>query len=272
MATRTYNSGVRIANWNEEIQLEEDTVKDFLEKRERGELLIQKSADFTAIVLKEGRLSVVNDGTVHMGDTIQLLNPMAQDRTKYFANLDPRDESYLSVNISASKLLQERKVAGICPVSSSIKHTSPCARNTFVIESCDGSPLQSQLHFNQPFFIRTTDDGGNLYLSSDSLSLQRQAKKSRHQEVLFVPEKSFLCQWHLTSLNPLMRLEMEGRPVPANEKVILVHSKTGQALCIEEAYKVKTMLGYEYEVTATTCLDSHKAEKECNHWIFKTGN
>ena len=32
------------------------------------------------------------------------------------------------------------------------------------------------------------------------------------------------------------------------------------------------MLGFEYEVTAHTYLDSHKAEMECNHWILKTGN
>ncbi|XP_067939730.1 cilia- and flagella-associated protein 161-like [Watersipora subatra] len=272
MGTRTYNPSVRVGNWNEDIQLEEDTVKDFLEKRERGELLIQKSADFAAIVLKEARLSVVNDASVHIGDTVQLVNPMAKDRTKYFANIDPRDESCLSVNISASKLLEERKIAGTCQISSSVQHILPVARNTFIIESVDGAPLQSQLHFNQAFCIRTTQDGGNLYLSSDTLSIQRQAKKSRHQEVLLVPERSYLCQWHVISLNPQLRMEMEGRPVPANERVIIVHSKTGQALCIEEAHKVKTMLGFEYEVTATTSLDSHKAEKECNHWIFKSGN
>jgi len=88
---------------------------------------------------------VVNDGALHMGDCVQLVNPMAADRTKYFANIDPRDESCLSVNISrdesclsvnisASKLLAERKIAGTCQVSSSINHKSPYARNTFVIE------------------------------------------------------------------------------------------------------------------------------------------
>ena len=32
--------------------------------------------------------------------------------------------------------------------------------------SVDGSPLQSQLHFNQPFFIKTTEDGGNVSTST----------------------------------------------------------------------------------------------------------
>lgn len=85
-------------------------------------------------LILQNRLSIVNDGSLHIGDTFQLVNPAAADRTKYFANIDPRDESCLSVNISASKLLEERKIAGTCPVTSSINHRNPVARNTYVIE------------------------------------------------------------------------------------------------------------------------------------------
>lgn len=76
----------------------------------------------------------MNDRCVHIGDKLQLVNPAAADRKKYFANIDPRDESCLSVNISATKLLQERRIAGTCPVTSSVNHLSPVARNIFVIE------------------------------------------------------------------------------------------------------------------------------------------
>lgn len=132
----------------------------------------------------------------------------------------------------------------------------------FSSNSTEGSPIQGQLHYNQPFYIRTSEDGGNvstvffaficycpilhmwplskvmtlyiwlewcrqvsttphyincchfqLYLCSDTHTFQRQAKKSRHQEVLLVPEKSFLCQWQVIAHNPTYRLEMEGTPV-----------------------------------------------------------
>lgn len=32
------------------------------------------------------------------------------------------------------------------------------------------------------------------------------------------------------------------------------------------------MFGLEYEVTAHTELDSHKAEKNNNHWVIVSGN
>ena len=43
MSVRTYNPSVRVGNWNEDLCLEEDLLKDFLEKKESGELLIYKS-------------------------------------------------------------------------------------------------------------------------------------------------------------------------------------------------------------------------------------
>lgn len=93
-----------------------------------------KFSSGNTLVFLQGNLSVVNDGCVHFGDRVQFINPEAADRKKYFANVDPRDESCLSVNISASKLLQERKISGTCPVTSSVNHKSPVARNVFVIE------------------------------------------------------------------------------------------------------------------------------------------
>ena len=34
----------------------------------------------------------------------------------------------------------------------------------------------------------------------------------------------------------------------------------------------RTAFGREYEVVAYTDLDSHKAEKDVNHWLLKTGH
>lgn len=273
MATRSYNPSVRVGNWNEDIQLEEDTVKDFLERRERGELLLQRSADYAAIVLKEAKRTTVTDGCIHFGDAVQLVNPAAKDRNKYSVNTNPRDESVLSVNISPMQLIDRGRISGTCGVTSAPGTLDPVARNVFHIVSTEDEPgAKRRLTFGEPFHIRTTDDGGRLFLSSDTIAFQRAAKKSRHQEVILVEQPSFLTQWRIVALNPQLRLETEGLPVPANERVIITHCKTGQALCVEENFSVRTMLGVEYEVTACTNLDSHKAEKEVNHWILKTSN
>ena len=53
MSVRTYNPSVRVGNWNEDLCLEEDLLKDFLDKKEKGELLIQKTTNLLQTILKE---------------------------------------------------------------------------------------------------------------------------------------------------------------------------------------------------------------------------
>jgi len=47
---------------------------------------------------------------------------------------------------------------------------------------------------------------------------------------------------------------------------------TNQDLCVEEEVMTRTSFGTrEYEITACTMLDSHRAEKEPNHWRIMMG-
>ena len=58
MNTRTYNPSVRVGNWSEDLCLEEDLLKDFLEKKDNGLLMIQKTHNFLNTVMKAVRCSV----------------------------------------------------------------------------------------------------------------------------------------------------------------------------------------------------------------------
>ena len=89
---RTYNSQVRVGNWNEDICLEEDLLKgtschrkwpdpgmtsvilDFLERKENGTLLIQKKAKLRELFLSEVELTESKDGYIHFGDKIMIMN------------------------------------------------------------------------------------------------------------------------------------------------------------------------------------------------------
>ena len=53
MSARTYNPSVRVGNWIEDICLEEDLLKDFLDKKDKGQLTIQKTHNFLNTVLKK---------------------------------------------------------------------------------------------------------------------------------------------------------------------------------------------------------------------------
>ncbi|XP_013383002.1 cilia- and flagella-associated protein 161 [Lingula anatina] len=271
MSVRTYNPSVRVGNWNEDIQLEEDTLKDFLEKRAKGELLIQKTHRLYENILKKVDLSISRDGFVHFGDVVMIMNKGAEDKTKYSSGVDPRGDSAICANMSESKMYEANKIEGPCGVSGS-RMLEPCVRNAFVITSIDGTPNETPLMYNQPFHLKTTPDkGGDLLLFSDRATFQNSAKRSRHQEVCLVPEASYLTQWMVLPFNPQLRMEYELAPVPANEKVVIVHCKTNNALCVESDFLLKTPFGREYEITSFTSLDSHKAEKDINHMHIVMG-
>jgi len=273
MSVRTYNPSVRVGNWNEDICLEEDLLKDFLGKKERGELLIQKTHNLLSTILKEVSLSVSTDGFIHFGDTCMLVNPGQENTPPSLHDVSPpRRPTALAVNVDEHTMFNSSQVEGPCAVSAS--HVlNPCIRNAFVITSLDGSEAGTPLKYGQPFAISSTDGyAGNLKLFSDHARFNLSAKKSREQIVQLVDEISYLTSWKVLAFHPQHRLECEGLPVPANCKITIVHCKTGNALSLPSGHGIKTPFGREFEVSANTVLDSHKAEKDNNHWVIVTGN
>lgn len=242
MSVRTYNPSVRVGNWNEDIQLEEDTLKDFLERRERGDLLIQKSANLKNSVMKDAQLNISRDGKVHMGDRVMLVNPGSHDGSVKEASLSINGDS-----VTGSP------------------NTQATARNTFIIKSLDGTPEGEPLRYGQKFYLCSSEEA---FLHSDRASFQKCAKKSRHNEVSLVPAVSHLTEWQVVPFDPQFRMELEFSDVPANKKVIISHGKTNQNLCLEVDHKIRSSFGNEHEISAFTDLDSHKAEKFSNHWLL----
>lgn len=71
--TRTYNPNVRVGNWNEEICLDEDRLKDFLDKQQSGTLLIQRTQKLMHTMLAKTERQE-GDTVVYGGNNI-LVNP-----------------------------------------------------------------------------------------------------------------------------------------------------------------------------------------------------
>ncbi|XP_041853364.1 cilia- and flagella-associated protein 161 isoform X2 [Melanotaenia boesemani] len=209
-----FRPNVKTGNWYEDQLLQEDAIKQYLEKKERGELTFQK-----------------------------------------------RD-------LLKQTILQQAP----CGVSAG-RNVQPRTRTAFIITSVDGSPEGSTLCFDQSFTLKTTSGfASGLYLKSDLQRFQKCAKMSRLQEVYLDENDCFLSWWKIVHFDPLERLEYEGQPVPADVKVLIVHCKTNQALAVLGDHVLWTTYGKEYEVTAHTFLDSHKAEKDNNHWILCTSD
>ncbi|XP_029010541.1 cilia- and flagella-associated protein 161 [Betta splendens] len=261
---KTYRTNVRIGNWNEDLSLEEEAKKEYLEKKERGELTAQK-VDFLKLnILRPVKLSVTNDGGLHFGDIIMLVNEGGENR----------ECSAVSINADVNSLSKAPSpgVQAPCGISAG-RGLQPCTRTAFTITSVDGSPEGSALLYEQSFALKTTSGfAGGLFLASELRSFQKCAKKSRLQEVNLVDSDSFLSWWKIVHFDPQERLENEGLPVPANQKVLIKHCKTNQALAVLGDQVLWTTYGKEYEVTAHTFLDSHKAEQDTNHWMLCTSD
>ena len=255
MSVRTYNPSVRVGNWNEDLCLEEDLLKDFLQKKEKGELLIDHTHNLVSKILQPVELSTCKDSSLHFGDLVCIYNP--------------NEEVTLSINLSESKLHEAEQIEGPCGVSGS-KILTPCIRNTFVITSVDGSQkVGESLGYAQHFLLCSLSGlGGDLKLQSDRATFMKNAKKSRKQEVLLSGDVSYQSHWQILHFDPQQRLETEGMPVKTNQRIMFNHCKTNQRLCVLSDFSFRTPFGREFEVVADTVLDSHKAEKPENHWVL----
>lgn len=273
MSVRTYNPSVRVGNWSEDICLEEDTVKDFLEKKSQGKLAIQQSSNLRGMILKPTELSLTLDGFLHYGDRVMLRNEADVNQTRTQPGVEPRQANTLAVNMSGMKMNQSVQLEGTCDVSGS-RILTPCARNTFVILPVEpGIPEGTVLTYGQHFCLCTLPGiGGELKLKTDIANFQQSAKKTRKQLVNFEACSTYLIHWRILSYDPQLRMELEGLPVPANQKIIFNHCKTNQDLCVVSNATVRTAFGREYEIIAHTDLDSHRAETDVNHWIIQTGH
>ncbi|XP_075894116.1 cilia- and flagella-associated protein 161 isoform X2 [Nelusetta ayraudi] len=202
-------------------------------------------------------MTVTNDGFLHFGDSVMLVHVGGGENRYLALNVNTDIHSLITTPVPGIK--------GPCGVTAG--RAQACTRTTFVITSVDGSPEGSPLCYNQSFALKTTGFAAGFFLKSEAKSFQKCAKLSRLQDVYLDSDDSFLTRWKMVYFDPQERFENEGCPVPANVKVLIVHCRTNQALAALSNHVLWTLFGNEYEVTAHTFLDSHKAEEVQNHWL-----
>ncbi|XP_053933602.1 cilia- and flagella-associated protein 161 isoform X3 [Cuculus canorus] len=220
---------------------------------------------------EEIQLSVSKDGFVHFGDTVMLMNPESQSSVENHPGVC--SSLTLAVYLDITSIYSVESLQAPCEVSA-VESVDPVGRNTFCILSVDGSAVGEPIRFGQNFGLGTT--GGlseqMFYLASDHKSFTRFAKKSCLQQVYLSDELSFLTCWQANFLDPQLRLECEGLPVPADSKIVITHCYTNRSLAIPRNFWTSSYFGKEYEVICHTYLDSHKAEEDKNYWVIVTGN
>ncbi|XP_076984621.1 cilia- and flagella-associated protein 161 isoform X4 [Tamandua tetradactyla] len=149
MAQNLYGPRVRMGNWNEDLYLEEERMKDFLQKRDKGELLIQRNRRLKENLLRQMQLSVSEDGYIHYGDSVLLVNPDHPDRdADLFLGGD------LSLCMTPDDITAHLRDEVEVPCGLSAAQTNiPVGRNTFIILSVDGNAVGQILQYGQNFCL-----------------------------------------------------------------------------------------------------------------------
>lgn len=252
--TRTYNPQVRVGNWNEDLCLREDEIKDFLEKKENGALAVDFANRILQVNQREIQLSQATDNSITFGDVISLYSSevdgvLASDSTNNSITACPSQ--------GMPKTGITRSAFKVVPV--------PFARK----KHSDGSTICYGYEFCLTPII--SENGPPLYVTSERVSFTSCAKLSRQQDIYLTDVPDANCIFRFFSFDPQMRMEMEGKPVGVGStKVIVNHTMTNQNLCCTKANTKRSHFGIEYEVSCSTQLGLHKQELGCNHWSIVT--
>lgn len=285
-STRTYNPNVRVGNWNEEICLEDDILKDFLCKQQNGTLLIQRTQSLMHTLL--AKTDKTESETVNFGGNITLVNPgreLTEENEHMPKQLrNGRKSTSISINvdewpIGGLETLVKEPMALSGAVSS---EEVGCIRNTFKIVAPghkDGEPLRYGEKFAMQSLLGAGEISKKMFIFSDRQRLGANNSCSRKlgpnvsplqltpvELESSIPYGAFFT---VESYDPLLRMEHEGLPVPTKQPVLLKHCSTGQHVAVLDESDFRTPFGHELSLGAKTHYNSHKAECDNNYWIFQ---
>jgi hypothetical protein len=220
--------------------LEDEKLRDFLEKKEKGTLTIQRIRQNLASVQMVA--PETDDRLLHYGQMIRIKNC----ELRCFVACDPGDAENAEEQLFSA---------------SGSRQDEPTARNVWILEKAgdDGEflPLPTSgedddvVHYGDRFTLRTTDAIGTqpFYLASLPVDWSHFSRVSRKQLVFSTQEKSYKCTWKIDSVGRDSSFDMEGEPVRLGSPVFIKHGSTGSPLAARET-QVLNDYGSEFELVA----------------------
>lgn len=249
-----YSHRVRIGNWNEDQELKELQMKEYLHRKAQGRLLINVVQDNLNKSLQQVPLTYSADSKLRIGDSIMAYGAKTQ--------------GVLSVDVSEHLSMMEPNF----PVSTSTLTQGNVARNTFVIEGYSREDTKgSILKYGQKFRLRINPalQSTPYYLTSQPCTHLAYSKITRNQLVSFGSTKNYDSVWVCEYLDINNRFEMDGQPVEANAALVLVHAATRQPLC-SDLTALNNDFGREYEVCCKPCYKPHRKQELVQEYYGRT--
>ena len=247
-----FSHSTRIGNWYEEMVNEEEKMRQFLEKKEKGLLTIQR--------IRQNLVSVQmpppsEDGYLHFDKLIRIANADLQCTVA----CDPNDAENVDEGMYSATGCRTPEIT---------------ARNVWILQKVNNkndellkseeydNSNESIVRYGDQFYISTTEylDSKPFYLSSHLLDWSHYSRVA-HKQIVFSTQKySYKCVWRIESLGDTM-MEMEGEPVKIGDWIQLKHCSTGAPLAVHEGQHLNDY-GSEYELIA------NKVQNKKMIWTF----
>jgi hypothetical protein len=241
-----YGSNCRIGNWSEDIELEEIKLKDYLKKKETGNLVVLEKQAKLERSLQPMELSTPSDGLLRFGMNAMIFNHQS--------------EGFLAGN--ANEKIPKTNFA---IATTSGPNRNPCVRNVFTLEraSPDDGYDDDVIHYGQMFrLVLNSLLDFPVYLHSEHVTPMAASKYTRRQEVVMYSKANGSTLWKALHPDVKMRFEMDGHEVPAGEQCVLQHVHTGSFLSSDKV-PYMTLFGPEFEVCGHAALSTNKTQNLC---------
>ncbi|XP_017056878.1 cilia- and flagella-associated protein 161 [Drosophila ficusphila] len=278
-----YSPGVRVGNWMEAALTEEMRVKEMKQLRESGNLLLDRTRALYERFYQETVLGPPQD-VLAFGVVVQL-RPV---------RINVCREQVVDQNLVLSVMINQEWLHRNCTAINEMCDLTvapsqhPSLRNSFRIVSPDEKDRSGQyLAYGEKFRLQTlepADEPMFVYSGPKRLNLSLPVDKhyftTKNGEVTLplalishkncgpaamVPTSHthFFCAHE----DPALRFESEGKTIPVNKPLIIVHAVTNRNLAVENVV-ANTLFGPEFQVSVQTYKNVYKRETWKNHWKF----
>ncbi|KAJ9447639.1 hypothetical protein DIPPA_27480 [Diplonema papillatum] len=266
-----YRQRTFIGNWSEDMQYQEDEMRDYLRKRDGGNLLSQQIKKKIAHHKIPVELPSAGDGLLHVGQLVALQNGDT--------------EGLLSVDLDDVLTQPPYKKISV----STRPQAEPCLRNTWLFEKLPHPDdeywaekgEEDVIHYGQKVRVRLNPelagpDQKPYYLTSERVTPSCHSRVTQQQEVALANYGTAALAWTFLYANPEFRFEMEGQPVKTNAVTVFTHCQTGQFLASHKKPLLNDF-GGEYEIFAKKLYgvqgknNEVRPEAPFNHWVMVTG-
>lgn len=261
-SVRTYKPFVRVGNWQEDIALQEEAAREFERRRLGGTLLLSRAQTVLSAAATQHRISKTEDGCVHYGDSLVVRHAGSGRVVSYVAQSSTTEADVLHVSgapgVGGMARLQ-RNVFTIAPGSGQggMQPGAPlCFADRFTLVAVDPFGHERYLHSQ----LAGLHGGVSLLSGKQSVTLAhpKKSEKISHDDV-----------WEVVCIDPSIRLETEGQPVPANVPVVLRHVASNQPLAMLETHLVRSELGAEPEMACHGFYNQQKVPQPANHFVLE---